>query len=89
MSSSSFWKRRDDDDNKNPRKEALEAEVESLRLQVHVLQQELAVAHGGGGSSSASAAAATAPRKKMDTMSAEVVASNPYSRLMALKRMGK
>eukprot|EP00798_Chlamydomonas_sp_ICE-L_P018939 gene18939-25506_t len=33
-------------------------------------------------------AAATAPRGKIAEMSAEVVDSNPYSRLMALQRMG-
>jgi ubiquitin-like modifier-activating enzyme 5 len=34
------------------------------------------------------AAAAAAPRGKIEKMSAEVVDSNPYSRLMALQRMG-
>jgi hypothetical protein len=34
------------------------------------------------------AAAATEGRKPLDKMSAEVVDSNPYSRLMALQRMG-
>ena len=32
--------------------------------------------------------ASAAPRLKVDKMSAEVVDSNPYSRLMALQRMG-
>jgi ubiquitin-like modifier-activating enzyme 5 len=36
----------------------------------------------------AAAAAAAAARGKIDKMSAEVVDSNPYSRLMALQRMG-
>ncbi|MEW5304536.1 MAG: hypothetical protein WDW38_009264 [Sanguina aurantia] len=35
-----------------------------------------------------SALPATAPRARITTMSAEVVDSNPYSRLMALQRMG-
>jgi ubiquitin-like modifier-activating enzyme 5 len=44
-----------------------------------------------GVSSSAAPAAANSSsgtRAKIDTMSAEVVDSNPYSRLMALQRMG-
>jgi hypothetical protein len=48
-------------------------------------------AAANGNSSSAGAAGdadATAPRGKIDKMSAEVVDSNPYSRLMALQRMG-
>lgn len=50
-----------------------------------------AAAAANGNSSSAGAAGdadATAPREKIDKMSAEVVDSNPYSRLMALQRMG-
>lgn len=42
---------------------------------------------GSNGNAAADAAAA-APRGKIDKMSAEVVDSNPYSRLMALQRMG-
>lgn len=38
--------------------------------------------------SEAGSAAAPAARKRIDKMSAEVVDSNPYSRLMALQRMG-
>ena len=38
--------------------------------------------------STASASAAAAGRGKISAMSAEVVDSNPYSRLMALQRMG-
>lgn len=34
------------------------------------------------------ASASAAARQKVDKMSAEVVDSNPYSRLMALQRMG-
>ena len=37
---------------------------------------------------STSTHAPAAPRLKVDKMSAEVVDSNPYSRLMALQRMG-
>ena len=36
----------------------------------------------------AHAAAPVVARQKVDKMSAEVVDSNPYSRLMALQRMG-
>jgi ubiquitin-like modifier-activating enzyme 5 len=49
---------------------------------------------GGGGSSlmspqlSVGAPTLAAPRARIDKMSAEVVDSNPYSRLMALQRMG-
>lgn len=41
-----------------------------------------------GKSSGSEGAAAAASRAKIDKMSAEVVDSNPYSRLMALQRMG-
>jgi ubiquitin-like modifier-activating enzyme 5 len=50
------------------------------------------VADANGSASSngdaAAAAAAAAARGRIDKMSAEVVDSNPYSRLMALQRMG-
>lgn len=36
----------------------------------------------------AAAGGAGAPRQKVDKLSSEVVDSNPYSRLMALQRMG-
>ena len=42
----------------------------------------------GNAAADAAAAAAAAPRGRIDKMSAEVVDSNPYSRLMALQRMG-
>lgn len=45
-------------------------------------------AAASNGNSSADAGATTAPRGKIDKMSGEVVDSNPYSRLMALQRMG-
>jgi ubiquitin-like modifier-activating enzyme 5 len=44
--------------------------------------------NGNAAADAAAAAAAAAPRGKIDKMSAEVVDSNPYSRLMALQRMG-
>lgn len=53
--------------------------VEELKKKVAELEEALAVAtkgSGGGG------------REKITSMSSEVVDSNPYSRLMALKRMG-
>lgn len=40
------------------------------------------------GAASSNGDAAAAARGKIDKMSAEVVDSNPYSRLMALQRMG-
>lgn len=52
--------------------EALQAEIESLRAQL----------------AAAKAGSATPAREKITEMSGEVVDSNPYSRLMALKRMG-
>ncbi|XP_035661578.1 ubiquitin-like modifier-activating enzyme 5 [Branchiostoma floridae] len=60
------------------------ATVEELQTRVKQLEEELerertrnrGGTDGGGG------------RKKIDQMSSEVVDSNPYSRLMALKRMG-
>lgn len=53
---------------------ALAAEVERLRARVAELE-----ATAGG--------AASVPRAKIEKLSAEVVDSNPYSRLMALQRM--
>ena len=74
---------------------SLEAEVERLSNLTDSLKQQLAKyanseaasaaggnAGGGGGGSNA------AGRGKIAEMSSEVVDSNPYSRLMALKRMG-
>jgi hypothetical protein len=52
----------------------LEAQVASLKAQ---LEDALTTAGAQGGR-----------RKKIEEMSAEVIDSNPYSRLMALKRMG-
>ncbi|CAK1601553.1 unnamed protein product [Parnassius mnemosyne] len=52
--------------------------VEELQKKVRELEAKLAAVQGN-----------VAPvRQKIDVMSAEVVDSNPYSRLMALKRMG-
>jgi ubiquitin-like modifier-activating enzyme 5 len=53
-------------------------EVQKLRERVCELEKELEnLKHGG-----------VTARQKIENMSAEVVDSNPYSRLMALKRMG-
>ncbi|KAJ1101607.1 hypothetical protein NDU88_006673 [Pleurodeles waltl] len=64
--------------------------VEKLQSKIRELEEELGrvraqqqeaqtVTHGGGSMNQ---------RARIETMSAEVVDSNPYSRLMALKRMG-
>jgi ubiquitin-like modifier-activating enzyme 5 len=53
-----------------------------LRAEIVSLKAELDAARA------AIKAASSAPRGKIAEMSAEVVDSNPYSRLMALKRMG-
>ncbi|CAG4989153.1 unnamed protein product [Colias eurytheme] len=54
------------------------ASVEELQKKVSELEAKLAIAQGNAGP----------VRQKIDVMSSEVVDSNPYSRLMALKRMG-
>ncbi|CAD0194496.1 unnamed protein product [Chrysodeixis includens] len=54
------------------------ATVEELQKKVKELEAQLAAAQGTVGP----------VRQKIDVMSSEVVDSNPYSRLMALKRMG-
>nr|CAG4644010.1 EOG090X07G2 [Lepidurus arcticus] len=56
---------------------------ESLEQRVAQLEEELKKAREQLGASST-----TSGRTKITTMSSEVVDSNPYSRLMALKRMG-
>lgn len=63
--------------------------VEELRLRVQQLELELADCRSrlSGGDVAASAQSRTS-RPKIEVLSAEVVDSNPYSRLMALKRMG-
>ncbi|KAM6970999.1 ubiquitin-like modifier-activating enzyme 5 [Tautogolabrus adspersus] len=66
------------------------ATVEELKLRVRELENELIKCQQ---KQCAARAAEDAPnqelhRPKIDKMSAEVVDSNPYSRLMALKRMG-
>jgi len=53
--------------------------VEELQRRINELEAALAVARGEG---------AGGGREKISSMSSEVVDSNPYSRLMALKRMG-
>lgn len=52
--------------------------VEELQKKVQELEAKLAAVQGSAGPA----------RQKIDVMSSEVVDSNPYSRLMALKRMG-
>lgn len=52
--------------------------VELLERRVRELERELELARGGRASA----------RARIETMSPEVTDSNPYSRLMALKRMG-
>ncbi|KJE98180.1 ubiquitin-activating enzyme 5 [Capsaspora owczarzaki ATCC 30864] len=58
---------------------------DELRARVAALEQQLAAALG---SAQPSTTAGLVKRTKIATMSSEVVDSNPYSRLMALKRMG-
>lgn len=54
------------------------ASIEDLQKKIKELEQELKEERSKGG----------AIRTKISQMSSEVVDSNPYSRLMALKRMG-
>ncbi|XP_047520199.1 ubiquitin-like modifier-activating enzyme 5 [Pieris napi] len=54
------------------------ASIEDLQRKVSELEAKLAAVQGNAGP----------VRQKIDVMSSEVVDSNPYSRLMALKRMG-
>ncbi|XP_026492673.2 ubiquitin-like modifier-activating enzyme 5 [Vanessa tameamea] len=54
------------------------ANIEELKKKIVELEAKLKVAQGNVGP----------VREKIDVMSSEVVDSNPYSRLMALKRMG-
>jgi hypothetical protein len=56
---------------------AKEREIADLKAQVHELRTQLVALKGGQG-----------VREKIKELSAEVVDSNPYSRLMALQRMG-
>uniref|UniRef100_A0A8C5PH69 Ubiquitin-like modifier-activating enzyme 5 n=1 Tax=Leptobrachium leishanense TaxID=445787 RepID=A0A8C5PH69_9ANUR len=55
-------------------------QVEELQARIRVLEDELRLARSRENQET--------HRAKIDEMSAEVVDSNPYSRLMALKRMG-
>lgn len=74
-------------------------DIESMRAQISALQARVAELEGsgatgagdsaaGGAGAKAGTAGNAAARGKIDKMSAEVVDDNPYSRLMALKRMG-
>uniref|UniRef100_A0A8D0DLK8 Ubiquitin-like modifier-activating enzyme 5 n=1 Tax=Salvator merianae TaxID=96440 RepID=A0A8D0DLK8_SALMN len=58
------------------------AAVEQLQRRIQELEKELARERGGGRGE------AQGPRTRIEQMSSEVTDSNPYSRLMALKRMG-
>ena len=58
----------------------MESEIETLRKKVEELEKKLANNSINDGT--------PVSRSKIDKMSSEVVDSNPYSRLMALKRMG-
>ncbi|KAL6051302.1 Ubiquitin-like modifier-activating enzyme 5 [Balamuthia mandrillaris] len=64
---------------------ALQEEVAALKKQVTQLQAELDYEKRKQGGTSSSS---STTRAKIEQMSSEVVDSNPYSRLMALKRMG-
>ena len=55
--------------------------IRELEEEVARLKSQLQSLKGGAGAS-------VPPREKITEMSSEVVDSNPYSRLMALKRMG-
>lgn len=72
----------------------LQEQLAAVRAELVQARQAAASAAGdaapsaGDGSSDAAPARAAPARGKVDTMSAEVVDDNPYSRLMALKRMG-
>lgn len=58
----------------------MDPEVEALKKRVKELENQLEKSNTNDGAQSF--------RSKIDKMSSEVVDSNPYSRLMALKRMG-
>ena len=55
----------------------MEKEIETLRQRIKELESQLATNN-----------ASSNPRDKIEKMSSEVIDTNPYSRLMALKRMG-
>jgi len=61
----------------NMNNQELQAELERLRKEVEQLKLKLNAPSG-----------AKQERKKIQLMTAEVTDDNPYSRLMALKRMG-
>ena len=55
----------------------MEKEIETLRQRIKDLESQLATNN-----------ASSNPRNRIEKMSSEVIDTNPYSRLMALKRMG-
>ena len=65
--------------------QSLKVENERLKAKVEALMQSLQQYEAGAGGSASKAVVA---REKIDQMSSEVIDTNPYSRLMALKRMG-
>uniref|UniRef100_A0A914VW40 Ubiquitin-like modifier-activating enzyme 5 n=1 Tax=Plectus sambesii TaxID=2011161 RepID=A0A914VW40_9BILA len=72
--------------------EKVNEQIADLRRQVQSLTKELNAAVGGKQASVSDegevSSSTMAGRQKIDKMSAEVKDTNPYSRLMALKRMG-
>ena len=71
--------------------DALRAEVASLKARLAKYESGADGGADGGAAAAAAPAAgsgAGAGREKIEEMSSEVVDDNPYSRLMALKRMG-
>ena len=66
--------------------QSLKVENERLKAKVEALMQSLQQYEAQAGGSGQTAVVVA--RKKIDKMSSEVVDTNPYSRLMALKRMG-
>ncbi|KAK9810358.1 hypothetical protein WJX72_009372 [[Myrmecia] bisecta] len=67
---------------------SIDAQVGKLSEQVQRINRRVEAALAGKLESDVSTSGVTAARSKIDKMSAEVVDSNPYSRLMALQRMG-
>ena len=69
--------------------ERLRAKVDALMSQLQKYEAEAGSSANVGGVQQGGAAKVSGPkREKIDKMSSEVVDTNPYSRLMALQRMG-